>query len=73
MISDKVSTECELVKGLITKVSLSDTPEQWAQHILSLRWITRTNRYEEVKASGYDIIDEAKKLEEYYLEKAENV
>ena len=73
VISDKVSTECELVKGLITKVSLSDTPEQWAQHILSLRWITRTNRYEEVKASGYDIIDEAKKLEEYYLEKAENV
>ena len=73
VISDKVSEECIVTKGLVTKMNLSDAPIQWAEHILNLRGTARINRYEEVRASGYDIVSCAKKLERFYLEQAENV
>ena len=69
VISDKVSSECMVTRGLVTEMNLSDTPEQWAEHILSRRNAERTDRYEEVSASGYDIVDSAKRLEQFYLKK----
>lgn len=72
VISDKVADECVITDELVTKMNLSDTPKQWAAHILSRRGIERTDRYEEIKASGYDVSYSAKKLEQFYLEKAKN-
>ena len=69
VISDRVSSECMVTRGLVTEMRLSDTPEQWAEHILSRRNAERTDRYEEVSASGYDIVDSAKRLEQFYLKK----
>ena len=70
VISDQVPDECMVTNGLVTKMDLSDSPAQWATHILSRRDTPRTNRYEEVKASGYDIVSSARKLQQFYLEKA---
>lgn len=69
VISDRVPNECMVTRGLVTEMCLSDTPEQWAEHILSRRNAERTDRYEEVSASGYDIVDSAKRLEQFYLKK----
>ena len=69
VISDRVPSECMVTRGLVTEMRLSDTPEQWAEHILSRRNIERTDRYAEVSASGYDIVDSAKRLESFYWDK----
>ncbi len=69
VISDRVSNECMVTRGLVTEMRLSDTPEQWAEHILSCRNAERTDRYEEVSASDYDIVDSAKRLEDFYWDK----
>lgn len=69
VISDKVPDECVVTQGLVTQMHLTDTPAQWAEHILSRSSVVRTDRYEEVRAAGYDIVDSAKRLEEFYLEK----
>lgn len=73
VISDNVTDECRVTTGLVTKLSLSDTTRRWAEHILTLRSTPRTDRCDEVKASGYDIKTGAKKLEQFYLEKARDV
>lgn len=69
VISDKVSSECMVTRGLVTEMSLSDTPEQWAEHILSRRNVERTDRYKEVSASGYNIADSVRALEDFYWDK----
>lgn len=72
VISNMVPDECIVTQGLVTGMKLSDTPEQWAKHILSRRSIKRTNRYNEILVSGYDIADSADRLERFYLEEAES-
>ena len=68
MISDKVPDESILTKDLVTVMSLEQSAEKWAKHIVSRLGVERYNRVDEIKARGYDIAETAKWLEEFYLE-----
>ena len=67
IISDKVPPECILTEGLVNIVPLSASPEAWAEKILTMRVVPRTDRHEEIAAHGFDITTEAVKLQEFYL------
>ena len=71
VISDHVSVECIVTEGLVTVKKLDESPAEWAEHILQRINQTRQDHICEVKASGYDINTEAKRLEELYLQKGE--
>lgn len=68
VISDKVPDESILAKDLVTVMSLEQSAEEWAEHIVSRLDEKRYSRVDEVKAKGYDIAKTAKWLEEFYLE-----
>lgn len=71
LISDKVPPECIITKGLVDILSLSASPETWAEKILEKREFPRTDRRVEIAAHGFDITTEAVKLQKFYLEAAE--
>ena len=63
--SDTITDECvvtELVKSLPI-----DDPKVWAEAILSMKNVPRTDRLTEIQASGYDITAAAEKLTHFYL------
>lgn len=69
LISDKVSIECKKT-DLVAQMNLSDAPEEWAKKIINLRKAEHLNTYEKIKETGFDIGENAKKLQEFYLNKA---
>lgn len=71
VISDHVPKECIITKGLVTKKKLDELADEWASHILQQAQRSRENHMEEIKMAGYDIVTEAKQLEEFYLKQAE--
>lgn len=71
IISDKVPPECILTDGLVNIMPLSANPETWAEKILSMRAVPRTDRREEIAAHGFDISTEAVKLQEFYIKSVE--
>lgn len=68
VISDHVPDECIVTQDLVTIQKLSDSPESWATHIVSRINIDREDTREEIKSYGFDIAENAKWLEEFYLE-----
>lgn len=71
IISDKVPPECILTEGLVNIMPLSVRPEAWAEKILTMRAVPRTDRREEIAAHGFDISTEAVKLQEFYIKSVE--
>lgn len=67
VISDGVSKECILTNGLVSVHSLNASVEQWVEHILTCIGIPRVDHSEEVKQNGFDILETAVWLENYYL------
>lgn len=67
VISDHVSNECRIVQELVTVMKLSDSPLNWADHILSRVIEGRRDCSEEIIKAGYDIETASKNLEEFYL------
>ena len=71
VISDTVPDECILTSDLVSVMSLQQSAEEWANHILSRLGKPRVSHAEEVRAHGYDIAESLSKwLEEFYLSKA---
>lgn len=70
IMSDRISKECIVTDGLVTVQKLSDSAEIWAQQILSLQGRERRDTSAEVKAHGFDVVENAKWLEEFYLERS---
>ena len=68
LISDKVPEECILTDGLVWKMPLSEDSEKWAEIIDALRTIPRRDRSAEIRRAGFDIVEEAKKLERLYFD-----
>lgn len=66
-ISDKVPIECKKT-DLVEQIPLSSGAGFWAEKVLSCKR-ERKDTYKEICESGYDIHENAKWLEEYYLEK----
>ena len=71
VISNRVPAECIVTSGLVTSMSLDETSEQWAQHILSRADTLKTDHEQEIVAAGYDITAAANNLEQFYLQRAE--
>lgn len=67
VMSDKVPNEAIVTDDLVTVMSLEQSAEEWADHILSRLGEERCGRADEVKKHGYDIVDIANWLEEFYL------
>lgn len=67
LISDKVPIECKKT-DLVYQLSLEDSFNTWADKILELSHITRRDTYEEIKQSGFDIVENAKWLENFYID-----
>lgn len=68
IISDKVPSECIIADGLIDVLPLRETPDIWAYRILSRAQEKRTDHRAEIIAHGYDVANEAAKLQQFYLE-----
>lgn len=55
-------------------ISLKETPENWAKIILEdYKNFKRKDSFDEMTENNFNIIKEAKKLEEYYIEKRKNI
>lgn len=68
IIADSISDECVIDLELVSKLSIEDTPQNWAKCILDSLDILRKGRRANTVMSGYDIIECAKKLQTFYLE-----
>lgn len=67
IISDHVSRECIVTKGLVTSRPLNESPERWAEYVLQQSYRNRKSHIEEIRTAGYDISTAAKQLESFYL------
>ena len=68
VISDGVPAESILVKENVKVISLKENAEQWANKILEIKNFERKDVSDIIKQKGYDIKENAKKLEEKYRE-----
>ena len=67
LISDKVPIECKMTEA-VQQIPLTDSPEIWAEKAIEASRMPRKNTYEEIKAAGYDIVENAKRLQKMYEE-----
>ena len=67
LISDKVPIECKMTEA-VQQISLDDAPEIWADKAIEASRMPRKNTYEEIRAAGYDIVENAKRLQKMYEE-----
>lgn len=68
VISDKVPIQCDIT-GNVKVVALEDSPEKWADVVLQyLDKFERKDTFDKVSAAGFDIKDNAKWLQEFYVE-----
>lgn len=67
LISDKVPIECKMTEA-VQQISLDFAPEIWAERAIEAGQMPRKNTYEEIKAAGYDIVENAKRLQKMYEE-----
>lgn len=68
VISDGVPEESVLVKDNVTIIPLKENAKHWAKRILEINLSERKDVSEMIKKSGYDIKENAKKLEKKYRE-----
>jgi glycosyltransferase involved in cell wall biosynthesis len=66
LASDTIPQEVKLVPEL-EMFSLNKTASEWADKLLSMREFPRRDTYNEIVRAGYDIKDNVKWLENYYL------
>ena len=72
VFSDQVTEEAVLTPQT-QRLSLQDSDEKWASGILSLRGERDRSAGESaVRSAGYDIVQEAGKLQEHYLKMVES-
>ena len=67
LISDKVPMDCEKTEGLVCSVPLDASPKDWAEKVLKAASIARRDTYPEISQNGFDIIENAEWLQNFYL------
>lgn len=65
-ISDKVSIECKKT-DLVQQIPLSAGADTWAEVIINGQVEERRDTSEEIKKSGFDIQENAKRLQQFYM------
>ena len=67
VISDKVPIQCDIT-GNVKVVALEESPEMWADQVLEFASeFERKNTYDKIQKAGFDIRENAKWLEEFYV------
>lgn len=69
VISDNVPSECIITEGLVTKCSLNDSDDVWANYILKSVNKQRRDTRNEIINAGFDVKESAKNLEKFYYKK----
>lgn len=73
VISDKVPIECKKT-DLVQQMELSNSAVYWAKTIIKVGTGTiRRDTSESIKAAGFDIVENAKWLQQYYLSKVNEI
>ena len=67
LISDGIPREC-IKTELITVKSLEDSAEEWAMEAIRKASIDHINTYEIIQSAGYDVVKNAKWLQDYYID-----
>lgn len=71
LISDKVPIECKMT-DLVQQIPLAEGAEVWAKRaIAAARETVREDTSVQIKAAGFDITENAKWLQEFYLQAAQ--
>lgn len=65
LISENIPMECKKT-NLIDQMSLEASREAWADKIVELSKVPRSNTYEEICRAGFDIKENAVKLQKFY-------
>lgn len=65
VLSDQVPSECKMTDN-ITFLPLEESPECWAETILSLDTTARTSQSEKIRSAGFDIQTTAQWLTDFY-------
>lgn len=66
LISDKVPIECKKT-DIVDVCSLSDDTSIWVDKIVNLTRLTRSDGSDAITNAGFDISENARKLEDFYL------
>lgn len=66
LISDGVPIECKKT-DLVDVISLSESASFWANKVIEAAQIKRRNTFEEIKEAGFDIQENAKLLQDFYI------
>ena len=72
LVSDKVPIECKKT-DLVYQFPLDSSARSWADKALELSTIKREDKSAEIKQSGYDITENAVRLQRYYMDLAQGV
>ena len=67
VISDVISKE-SIITDLVSSIKLTDSPGEWADAIIGKKGVFRRNTLSEIIAAGFDITQNAKRLQEFYLD-----
>lgn len=68
VISDKVPIQCDIT-GNVKVVKLEDSPKVWADEVLGfVNGFERENTFEKILKAGFDIKENAKWLQEFYVD-----
>lgn len=67
VISDSIPNDCNLT-DLLTRISLTKSVSTWADQIFAVKQRARKDTYQEIAVGGYTITENAKWLQNYYLE-----
>lgn len=67
LISDRVSMECKIT-DLVQQIPLNEDAEIWANIAIKAVQTKRKNTYEMIKTAGFDIVENARKLQNIYEE-----
>lgn len=66
ILSDQIPQECRVTED-VEVLSLKESPLEWANHILAYVGREKKNEFSAICKAGFDIDDNAKQLEEFYL------
>jgi len=67
VVSDMVPKEA-FITDLITEIPLSSSAKEWSEVLFRFKGFPKKDTFTLIKDNGYDIIEQTKKLEEFYLE-----
>ena len=65
VISEKIPIECKKT-DFVQQIGLEESVDIWADKIIEMAQMSRKNTYKEIKKSGFDIQENAKRLQSFY-------